>query len=295
MKLALDQPMIIEVAGNDATKILHNLTTNHIQILAVGQAIETFVTDVRGWVVAHGLVFHIEPARWLLVGQHPNPAAVAAHIDRYIIREQATVCDRSPQFQLVLNLNSEMAEATAVTARPTDSSNVIQIAAREFGATATLELYPASDSPAKLTDDQNSNLTGWLQLRIAHFWPLMAIDIWEKCIPQELDRTEQAISFTKGCYLGQETIARLDARGQIQKKLCLLKVDGLVQPNQKLLFNDQEVGHVTSAVAAKDCGLALAVLRRGYFELDTRLTCDGQPTQVIDSACALRLLPGERS
>ena len=95
MRLALDQPLVVEFTGPDAGKILHNLTTNHIQLLAVGDAIESFVTDVRGWVVAHGLVYRVEENRWFVLGQHPDASAVVSHADRYIIREQVVVRDHS--------------------------------------------------------------------------------------------------------------------------------------------------------------------------------------------------------
>jgi folate-binding protein YgfZ len=192
-----------------------------------------------------------------------------------------------------LNLTDQ---AAAAADQPADSSKqLLHIPALEFGANAELELHPTDAYPMNSADAADGPTLCWQQLRTAHFWPLMGVDIWEKCIPQELDRTEQAISFTKGCYLGQETIARLDARGQIQKKLSLLRIDGPVQPQQKLLFNDQEVGQITSAVASNHGFLALAVLRRGFFELDTRLTCCGFAAQVIDSATAIRLIAPTQS
>lgn len=271
----LDQAMLIEVAGEDAGRILHNLTTNHIQLLHPGQSVETFVTDVRGWVVAHGLVYRCEETRWWLLGQHHMAANVAAHIDRYIIREKAAVTDLSRSWSLRFVSDEESATSAESTC----------IACPALGSAAQFCLSPGveSSSPSK------EQMDAWQRHRIAHFWPLMGVDIWEKCIPQELDRTEQAISFTKGCYLGQETIARLDARGQIQKKLCLLKLDGPVSPADKLLRNDQEVGHITSVSVGQPWTLALAVIRRGHFDLDTRMTCNGLAAQVINSETAISL------
>ncbi|MFO0944044.1 MAG: hypothetical protein U0930_25190 [Pirellulales bacterium] len=275
----LDQAMLIEVEGDDAGRILHNLTTNHVQLLNPGQALESFVTDVRGWVVAHGVVYRSTENRWWIVGQHPSPANVAAHIDRYIIREKAQVQDKSPTFSISVELPGTTSELQA--------EGLVRIPFDSFEPEASLNVLPKS------TEVFQQDVRDWTQLRIAHFWPQMGRDIWEKCIPQELDRSEQAISFTKGCYLGQETIARLDARGQIQKKLCLLKLDGSVAPADKLLFNDQEVGHITSVSNLPPVSLALAVVRRGFFDIDTRLTCNGLAAQIIESASALALLSDE--
>ena len=102
---------------------------------------------------------------------------------------------------------------------------------------------------------------------------------------QELDRDRQAISFTKGCYLGQETIARLDARGQLQKKLCLIELT----PSREIaigatLYNgEKEVGHITSLARDPASGSvrALAILRRGNFAAGTQLTGNGFEAQVL--------------
>jgi folate-binding protein YgfZ len=291
MTLLLDLPLAVEVIGSDAAKILHNLTTNQIQLIQIGESLETFVTDVRGWTVAHGLVFRAEQNRWLLLGQHPNPAAVCSHIDRYIIREKALVKDLSGSTRIELSSTPENGAADSLQPAIAEVAGGLETLTVKFialGPQAILqvqfhELPSTSDTPLRPS-------TAWEQLRIAHFWPRMGVDIWEKCIPQEIDRDEQAISFTKGCYLGQETIARLDARGQIQKKLCLLKIDGVVSPGDKLLLNDQEVGHITSVVPVNDFSLALSVIRRGHFAVDTRLTCRGLAAQVIDTNKACDLL-----
>ncbi len=79
-------------------------------------------------------------------------------------------------------------------------------------------------------------------------------------MPQELDRDTKAISFTKGCYLGQETVARLDALGEVQRKLCLVELDGWgVQAARKLVDQDKEVGSLTSIAPELVDGKRLAL------------------------------------
>jgi len=279
MLIPLDQPMLVELSGSEAEKILHNLTTNQVQNLAIGTAVESFVTDVRGWVVAHGLVLRVEPQRWWILGQHPDPARVAAHFDRYIIREDAKVCDRSAATCLLV-FWQELSEPQAA-ALPEGSRSL---------ALDTLDLK------AKLVVLDSSVWNGvglaspsaqvWESFRIPRAWPRMGLDILDKCIPQELDRTAQAICFTKGCYLGQETIARLDALGQIQKKLTLLRFENSptagvgVAIEAPVFSGDKQVGSVTSsALVGEEC-MALAVIRRGFFDVGTILTCDGLPVVV---------------
>ena len=272
--IQLDEPLVVEVQGGDAAQVVHNLTTNDIRRLAVGQAVETFVTDVRGWVVAHGMVFRLAEDRWWLIGQHPDSARVCGHIERYIIREKAQVLDHSP--------HAWLAVADQPLAAPTDDvSMAAEIAMPALGASARWRIAVAA-APGAIPQALATSPV-WETQRITTFWPRMGRDIWDKCIPQELDRTAQAISFTKGCYLGQETIARLDALGQLQKKLCLLQVQTAEIAEQSPVMSPQQqvVGHVTSAVGRGDYGLALAVIRRGFFQIGAQLRCGDATAQVI--------------
>lgn len=273
--------MILEITGSDALKVLNNLTTNQLADLAVGNDCETFVTDLRGWTVAHGFIHHTQHGVRLL-GQHPQPEVVCNHIDRYIIREDARVKDLSVNHALLL-VDGAADEATlkntlsGLMAEPL--SDWHSLFCPLLGPTSQLCYGPADVSSAaalqELSGSDSSNARYEL-LRIRNFWPRMGQDIGEKCIPQELDRDAQAISFTKGCYLGQETIARLDARGQLQKKLCRVRIaaDG-IQPQSSLQQGEKEVGRITSAAydPVEEVTYALAFIRRGCFEPGTELHC----------------------
>lgn len=285
--LPLPDAMIVEIAGVDAAKVLNNLSTNEVGKLPIGDQVETFVTDLRGWTVAHGFLLKLAD-RVLLVGQHPQPQLVCQHIDRYIIREDARVSnltgshvallrdgatkDSDPPIEL-LGMRAELLRIAAPVTSP--SSELCLIQATDWNEFIT-------GSSRRFTSVEECEL-----LRIRNFWPIMGREIREKCIPQELDRDGRAISFTKGCYLGQETIARLDARGQLQKKLCLLRIDAPhVEPGATILKSEKEVGQVTSAAfdSRERLTYALGFLRRGNFEPGNQLLCQGAPATVVDPA-----------
>ena len=120
--------------------------------------------------------------------------------------------------------------------------------------------------------------------RISANWPWFGVDFNEQNLPQEVDRDEKAISFTKGCYLGQETIARLDALGQIQKKLCRMKIEGSAPIEAHPIENEQgkDVGWVTSSAldSSGDKLLAFGFLRRGNFGPGTTLKICGRRCEV---------------
>lgn len=310
----LPHPFTIQLTGADAAKVINNLSTNDVNKLAVGAACETFVTDARGWIVAHAGVVKGQDQAWLL-GSHPEPSRIANHLDRYIIREAAVVNDHSADFTLwtIHDDASHHATGHAEAAASGSSSATDPVHAGGQSLVDSLELAPASlpafscplpiwgpgtqllccprGQVSELTDKLHS--MGYAQcdgdqfqwLRVSNFWPLQSSDISDKTIPQELDRDPLAISFTKGCYLGQETIARLDARGQLQKKLCLVELDaaGQYAIGDPLHNADKEVGKISS-LARDPAGSqvrALVYLRRGNFDIGTQLSCNGCAAHVL--------------
>jgi folate-binding protein YgfZ len=122
--------------------------------------------------------------------------------------------------------------------------------------------------------------------RIEAGWPSYGIDITEKNLPQEVGRDATAISFTKGCYLGQETVARIDALGHVNRHLVRLRFEGraIPSPGAELTADGQPAGNVTSAAwsAGWQAPIALAYLRRGSDAPGTRIAWSGGAGEVVD-------------
>jgi folate-binding protein YgfZ len=147
-----------------------------------------------------------------------------------------------------------------------------------------------------LIESDCDDRTGWEQARIENFWPWFGVDVDDKNLPQELDIDARAISFKKGCYLGQETVARLDALGQVQKRLCLVDVyqkssdtSVPVAPvvGQSLHVEGKQIGTITSLVQTpldKHHWIALAMLKRSAFQTEASLNTDGGLTTTIRHA-----------
>jgi folate-binding protein YgfZ len=115
--------------------------------------------------------------------------------------------------------------------------------------------------------------------------PLFGQDITDDNLPQEIGRDALAISFTKGCYLGQETVARIDALGHVNRLLAGLKFSGTSVPAPGLALRscDKVVGHITSAAWSPKLGapLALALVRRAQAKLGTTLASDAGSAEVV--------------
>jgi folate-binding protein YgfZ len=100
-------------------------------------------------------------------------------------------------------------------------------------------------------------------LRIEHGRPRYGMDLDDSVIPQEAGLNERAVNFEKGCYVGQETVARLHYRGKPNRHLRGLRLSAPAQPGEELLLGERLVGHTASCVVSPRFGpIALALVRR---------------------------------
>ncbi|MFO0909910.1 MAG: folate-binding protein YgfZ [Isosphaeraceae bacterium] len=120
------------------------------------------------------------------------------------------------------------------------------------------------------------------RLRIAAGIPIAGRDVTPENLPQEVGRDAQAISFVKGCYLGQETVARIDALGHVNRHLCGLRIASASQsitPGARIEAAGKAVGHVTSVTESTAAGEFLAL---GY--LRTSHSAPGSSVSIVTSA-----------
>jgi folate-binding protein YgfZ len=114
------------------------------------------------------------------------------------------------------------------------------------------------------------------RLRIEAATPLFGREIDDRVLPAEAGLDERAVSFTKGCYPGQEPIARQHYRGKVNRRLRVLAIDGEPpEPETPVVFGEKDVGRVTSAVP----GLALAYVRVEVPD-DAALAVGGAPARL---------------
>ena len=307
MLFQVDALTILEITGRDASLVLNNLATANVGQLQTSQGVETFVTEVRGRTVGHICAYRKETGI-LLVGPTGQAERLLQHIDRYIIREDATLNDHSDRYQAVLlaqPLAGRFADDYQIT--PLDSPLLAAGQAEIGGKMVTVCQVPWLGQPAylclqTLPRSSEESLQPWWESRIAtadnlpsmaefHHqrvlagFPWFGIDLNESHLPQEADRNAETISFTKGCYLGQETVARLDALGQVQKKLCRWQIatTAAIPTGTPLLSGEKKVGTVTSTAVVDDTAIAIAIAmtRRSHFEPGSTATCLDWPAVVL--------------
>jgi folate-binding protein YgfZ len=270
--VTLDGWSQVQLTGGDRVKLLNNMCTNDLRRMKTGQSCEAFLLDVRGKISAHVLV--VAGADDLTILTVPNQAErIIAHLDRYIIREDVQLADMGPNFDWHVTVGPDTVENDGSILSAT--GHVLWPSGKLLRTSKSLSLRPSinTDSPI------------WKALRVESFFPLFGSDFDESHLPQEVNRDAQTISFTKGCYLGQETVARIDALGHVNKKLVLLKFDGAELPagGAKLTVDGPEVGTVTTASWSPRCEapLAIAFVRRGFNDLGSKLESDSGRAEVI--------------
>jgi tRNA-modifying protein YgfZ len=119
-------------------------------------------------------------------------------------------------------------------------------------------------------------------LRIEHGRPRYGVDLDDGVIPQEAGLNERAVSFTKGCYVGQETVARLYYRGKPNRHLRGLRSQTPMHTGDELKLQDRTVGHVGSTMVSPRLGpIALALIRREANPGD-KVSIDGVEAEVVE-------------
>lgn len=121
-------------------------------------------------------------------------------------------------------------------------------------------------------------------LRVAAGIPTIGVDTGARTLVQEAGLTD-AVSFDKGCYLGQETVARLHYRGHANRRLCRIALAGAIAPGTDLVWGERAAGTATSVVEGPDGGwLALALVRREVPDGAEVQAPDGTTGRVLGAA-----------
>lgn len=244
----------IEAVGRDAGKFLQNLCTGDVLKLADGQSCEAMFLDVKAHIHAYGWVSRTDAERYVVLLSSAHSDRLQAHLDRYLIREKVDLKLVPPgAWTIGCGVSSAL---------------MVRVEAFGEGVVAALD--------AEATDGRLISHEEFEQTRIALRVPLDGVDVDDRNLPQEVDRNDKAISFRKGCYLGQEPVARIDALGRVNWLLRCVQVEGAAPlPGIELTLDEKQVGRITSSVATESGSLALAYVRREHSDPGSELRVDG--------------------
>ena len=293
---------LISVAGRERMVFLHNFCTADIKGLPAGQGREAFITTHQGKTLGRVFIFNLGDA--LLMDSVPGQAqTLIAHLERFVISEDVTFADETERYGEVLvagpasgGVIARLFQQDVPKSEPAcvpahlGSENVL-IKRRPYATAWCYFLHAPRTAILPLTAAlavEGAELCAAEAIEIARVeagFPLFGRDITPDNLPQEIGRDREAISFTKGCYLGQETVARIDALGHVNRKLVGVRFSGIEVPADGTVLNagDKEVGRVTSAVWSPKLNspLALALVRTTQSLPRTQLSSDVGAAEVI--------------
>ncbi len=292
----------IEVAGPDARSFLHNLCTQDVKNLPVGGGAEAFLTTNKARILAHVWITHRETDVVWIDGAAGHADKILQHLNHYLISEKAELADRTQEFGLLRLVGPGAAEIVTGIAGPAPATltplqavvvpGIGVVRRQNLLACDGFDLFCPGAETASLQQrliDAGAvagDAASYEILRIEAGLPAYGSDLDETRLAMEAGRTAQAISYAKGCYLGQETIVMARDRGQVNRQLMGIKVvareaallapRASVAPGAKLFRGSEEVGQATSSVFSPKLGqvIALAYLRRGNWEAGTELVID---------------------
>ncbi|MEU3243579.1 MULTISPECIES: glycine cleavage T C-terminal barrel domain-containing protein [unclassified Streptomyces] len=261
---------VVAVTGEDRLSWLHLLLTQHVTDLPVGRATEALILS------AHG---HIEHALYLVddgttTWAHVEPGtqdALIAYLESMKFFYRVEVADRTDDFAVVHLPAGSIAEVPdGVVVRETPYGRDLLL------PRADLESYAGKAGPA-------AGLLAYEALRVEHHRPRLGFETDHRTIPHELGWIGSAVHLQKGCYRGQETVARVQNLGKPPRRLVFLHLDGSevhLPPHgaELRLAGDgpdgRKIGFVTTAVRHHELGpIALALVKRNV-PLDAPLLAD---------------------
>jgi folate-binding protein YgfZ len=267
---------VVRISGPDRLAWLHSLTTQHLEALAPGVPTEALVLSPQGHVEHHlrgvddGEAFtaHVEPG---------TAAGLVEFLERMKFLMRVEVAD----------LTAEL----AVAWRP-----------GEQGGSGKYDVLPRADLP-RYADAAGPACGLWAYdaLRIARGEPRFGVDTDHRTIPNEMGWIGPAVHLDKGCYRGQETVARVHTLGRPPRRLVLLHLDGsenrLPAVHAELTHQGRAVGFVGSSARHHELGpIALGLVKRNV-PVDATLEVEGMPVAqevLVDPEVGLHVRPNLR-
>ncbi len=294
---------VVAVSGGDARRWLDGMLSNDVTALAAEgpqthchaallTPIGRIVADL--WVVARPDGFWLELEREAV-------ADVLARLEKYVIADDVSLSDASDEWARLAVEGPAAPEVVAAAAGPLADAGAVVVDYGWSGAPARQLFVPASQASAAadalLAAGRDRGLVeGDLAaleiLRIEAGVPRLGAELDEEVLPPEA-RLDDAVSDSKGCYTGQEVIARIRSRGQVKHLLVGLRFDTgePPEPGEPVEADERRIGEVTSAARSPDAGvIALGFVTRPHADPETRVRVGGREARVA----ALPFVPGTR-
>ncbi|UYO97914.1 folate-binding protein [Microbacterium sp. M28] len=289
---------VIEVAGLDRLTWLDSFTSQATTRLAPGESSELLILDPQGHVEHAAGIVDDGSSAWLIVDA-ADADALLSWLARMVFRSRVTLEAHPDRALLGFFAGGAAETALAGSLLWADPWEHVQAGGHQYAHVAD---HPAAgyawrvaiveaDAAASVAESVDAaGLLAAEALRIAAWRPRWAAEVDERSLPHETDWIRSAVHLNKGCYRGQETVAKVHNLGHPPRRLASLQLDGsddvLPAPGSPVFAGDAEVGRVTSVARHHEDGpIALAILSRRAPEGNLIVRADG-----VDIAAAQQVI-----
>lgn len=245
--------------GEDSARLLHAMSTNHVQQLQPGQGCYSFFLNPQGRIQADASLLRVTEQEFLVLTETVTSESLMAHLDKFIIADDVTLADlRESFFEIAI----EGPQAHAVTERfgiplPEVANGVVTALGgylaniSDTGLPAIRLVLPIEQRESildELVEIPEADEEAWETVRLEQGKPRYGVEILDKHLIQET-RQMHAVHFSKGCYLGQEIVERVRARGAVHKGLASIRIEGQTapEPGADILSAGAKAGNLLSA------------------------------------------------
>jgi folate-binding protein YgfZ len=278
------------VRGRDRVTWLNGLVTCDLIKRVEGEARYGLIVARSGRVLTDATLL-VDDARVLATVPAALVEAIRAHLDHYLVMEDAEMAPETDAFEPWM-LHGPRAGDVLAAARAaggvgglvdrTGLGGAIVLSPAERAGDVHAAIQRAAGAAGGVVGDE----AGWDALRLERAVPRFGPDFDDKTYPQEASLEKVAVSFDKGCYLGQEVVCMLEMRGHVKRKLAPLVLDAATPPAPGDAVTDEggaPVGEVTSAARSPTLGkaVALAMVKRAHAEPGSRLLVGGARAEVV--------------
>jgi folate-binding protein YgfZ len=282
----------IDVLGPDGAEYLQGQLTNDVEALAVGEGQYAALLDRKGHMQTDVRVLRVGDDAILLDTEPETKDAALRHLTMYSIGRDVAVSDATAERAFISLIGPRAAEIAGTAPLPEFANEATKLASVDVVAVGTRDgidiLFPAAERErviAALTEAGAVEVSPEAVeiLRVEAGVPRFGAEMDAGTMPAEASIVDDAVSFTKGCYIGQETVARLHYKGKPNKHLRGLRLSGAAAPGAALRLGDKEVGTLGGAVVSPAHGpIGLAIVRR-EAEPGAELTVgeDGVTAEVV--------------
>src|SRR3954451_4932244 len=274
----------LALIGAQAKELLSGQVTNDIEALTPGSGCYAALLTNKGKMLADLRVLNLSaptPELWIDT-ERVALQALFDNLRRGAVGWQAELHKRTLQQALLSLVGPHASRAVGGEVGPELANRAAQLGGADVLLVATdlgVDVVCATEDAERVRGALDIPVVPEAAaevLRVESRRPRYGLDLDDATIPQEGGLNERAVSFTKGCYVGQETVARLHYRGKPNRQLRGLRLSAPAEPGTPLRLGEREVGHLGSVAVSPVHGrIALAIVRREANPGDTLAVGDG--------------------